>query len=283
MTTRTENAQHAARMHFRELHAAGCFVMPNAWDVGTAKALYNIGFPAVASTSSGHAWSTGKADHEVTLAETLSHFEEISRSVPIPINGDFEAGFAIDADAVAANVAKAAAAGIAGLSIEDATTGSTEPLLDLNLSVERVRAAREALGSEADSVVLTARSEGFLVGQPDLDATIKRLRAYAAAGADCLYAPGITDREDIRAIVEAVAPKPVNVLVFSNFTSVAELADIGVRRISVGGALARAAWASVLAAAHEMLTTGTFGWLERASKGADVQRALTTTQRFTSR
>ena len=196
------------RQTFRVLHESGCFVMPNPWDLGTARVLAQIGFPAIATTSSGLAWSMGRQDNNVTLDETVRHLHAVAQSVDVPVNADFTNGFAIE------------------------------------LAVDRIRAARAAVDESRTGVLLTARSEGFIVGRPDLAETIRRLAAYAEAGADCLYAPGIREKSDISAIVRAVAPKPVNVLVGSDFTTVAELASLGVRRISVGGALARAAWGS---------------------------------------
>lgn len=251
---------------FRELHAAGCFVIPNPWDVGSARLLESLGFPALATTSSGYAWSTGRRDNHITLDDALEHFRAISGAVEVPVNGDFEGGFAVKPEDVAVNFAKAAATGVAGLSIEDSTVDGGEPLFDFSLAVERVRAAREA----APGVVLTARCESYLVGRPDLDETIRRLRAYADAGADCLYAPGPRKLDEIRAIVDAVAPKAVNVLVGADFTTVAEMATLGVRRISVGGALARAAWGGFLAAATEIAEKGTFTALTRGIPFADL-------------
>lgn len=249
---------------FRELHQRGCFVIPNPWDVGSARLLAQLGFRALATTSSGFAWTLGRRDNHVTLDEALAHFRRVANSVEIPVNGDFEGGFAVAPDQVAANVRKAATTGLAGLSIEDSTGDSSRPLFEVDLAVERVSAAREALDSSGTGVLLTGRSEGFVVGRPDLKETIRRLTAYAEAGADCLYAPGIRSREDIKAVVAAVAPRPVNVLVASDFTTVAELAQLGVRRISVGGALALAAWTGFLEAAREIAERGSFKALGRA-------------------
>jgi 2-methylisocitrate lyase-like PEP mutase family enzyme len=251
-------------------------VMPNPWDLGSAHVLAQLGFPALATTSAGFAWSMGRADNGVTLADALTHMRAIAESVGVPVNADFEGGFAIDPEAVGVNVASAATTGVAGISIEDSTGDPSKPLLEFALSVERVRAARDALDQSASSVVLTARSEGFIVGRPDLDETIRRLVAYAQAGAECLYAPGIRATADIVAVVQAVAPQPVNVLVGSDFTTVTELAALGVRRISVGGALARAAWAGFLNAATEIADCGTFTALARAVPFAELN------QRFAS-
>jgi 2-methylisocitrate lyase-like PEP mutase family enzyme len=253
------------RATFRELHRSGCFVIPNPWDVGSARLLVQLGFPALATTSSGFAWSLGRRDNAVSLEEALSHFQAIAGNVPVPVNGDFEGGFARDPEDVGRNVSRAAATGIAGVSIEDSTGNSAEPLFDFRLAVDRVRAARKSLDASAPEVVLTGRSEGFIVGRPDLKETVRRLEAYAEAGADCLYAPGLTTRADIETVVRAVAPRPVNVLVGSEVRSVAALAELGVRRISVGGALARAAWAGFLGAAREIAERGTFSELARAT------------------
>jgi 2-methylisocitrate lyase-like PEP mutase family enzyme len=243
---------------FRDLHATGCFVMPNPWDVGSARALAQLGFPALATTSSGFAWTLGKMDNRATLDEVLDHLRAVSAAVTVPVNADFEGGYAVEPEDVAANVASAVRTGIAGLSIEDSTGNATDPLHDFALAVQRVRAAREAIDASGTGVVLTGRSEGFVVGRPDIDETIRRLQAYAEAGADCLYAPRISDREHVAAIVAAVAPKPVNLLVNAPFLTVAEAAALGVRRISVGGTLARTAWAGFLGAAQEIADSGTF-------------------------
>ena len=246
---------------FRRLHQSGCFMIPNPWDVGSAKLLASLGFPALATTSSGIAWSLGLPDNHVTLADALSHIHAIASAVDVPVNADFEGGFATEPEGVAANVTTAIKTGIAGISIEDSTGDPAHPLFDFALSVDRVRAARRAVDASKTGVLLTGRSEGFIVGRPDLAETIHRLTAYAEAGADCLYAPGIRTKAEITAVVQAVAPKPVNVLVGSDFATVAELTALGVRRISVGGALARAAWAGFLDAAKEIAEKGTFSRL----------------------
>jgi 2-methylisocitrate lyase-like PEP mutase family enzyme len=255
---------------FRDLHRSGCFVIPNPWDVGSARALLQLGFRALASTSSGYAWSMGRRDNGLSLAEALAHFRALASSVPVPVNGDFEGGFAVDPGDVGANVRQACATGVAGLSIEDSTGDPSRPLYDFELAVERVRAARQAIEDTGSGVLLTGRSEGFIVGRPDLRETIRRLTAYAEAGAECLYAPGLRTREEIGAVVAAVAPKPVNVLVGSGFTTMPELAELGVRRISVGGALARAAWTGFLAAAREIASEGTFSALGSAAPFAEI-------------
>lgn len=252
---------------FRRLHESGCFVIPNPWDRGSAIYLESLGFKALATTSAGFAWTAGQPDNAVTLEEILSHLREIASAVKVPVNADFEGGFAVEPAGVAMNVSRAAATGIAGLSIEDSTGDPQNPLLDFVLSVERMKAARKALDDSGSDVLLTGRSEGFFVGRPDIKETVRRLTAYADAGADVLYAPGIRTSDDIVAVVKAVAPKPVNLLVAGGWTSVAEAAALGVRRISVGGALARTAWAGMAAAAKEMAESGTFTALS-ASAGA---------------
>lgn len=243
---------------FHELHQSGCFVMPNPWNIGSARLLAQLGFPALATTSSGFAWSLGRPDNNISVDETLAHLRAMSAAIDVPLNADFENGFAVEPDGVARNVSAAATTGIAGLSIEDSTGDPANPLYELTLAVERVRAARRAIDASGTRVLLTGRSEGFIVGRPDLNETIRRLTAYADAGADCLYAPGLRSVSDITAVVTAVAPRPVNVLVSGDFTTLAELSAIGVRRISVGGALARTAWASFLTAAKEIRDHGTF-------------------------
>jgi 2-methylisocitrate lyase-like PEP mutase family enzyme len=248
---------------FRRLHESGCFVMPNPWDIGSARILAGLGFPAIATTSAGLAWSLGRRDNQISLEVSLAHLRAVAGSVDVPVNADFEDGFAAEPAAMAANVSSATGTGIAGLSIEDSTGDVAAPLFDFTLAVERIQAARHAIDASGTGVLLTARSEGFIVGRPDLAKTIERLVAYAEAGADCLYAPGVRARSDIAAIVGAVAPKPVNVLVGGDFTTVAELRELGVRRISVGGALARVAWTGVLAAAKEIAEQGTFTALGR--------------------
>jgi methylisocitrate lyase len=255
---------------FRRLHESGCFVIPNPWDIGSARVLEQLGFRALATTSSGFAWSQGKQDNHVSLEEALEHFDAIAGAVGIPVNADFEGGFAIEPEKVAANVARATKTRIAGLSVEDSTHDSAKPLFDFDLAVERIRAARRAIDASGTGILLTGRSEGFIAGRPDLGETIRRLTAYAEAGAECLYAPGIKDMKDIAAVVKAVAPKPVNVLASTDFATVAQLADAGVRRISVGGALARTAWTGFLQAAMEIAERGTFTNLARAVSGTEL-------------
>jgi 2-methylisocitrate lyase-like PEP mutase family enzyme len=258
------------RREFARLHESGCFVMPNAWDEGTARLLVQLGFPAIATTSSGFAWSQGRPDTHVPLARVLIHLQSIVERVDVPVNADFEGGFAVEPESVAGNVSAAVATGVAGLSIEDSTGDRSRPLFDFELSVDRVRAARVAIDRANSGVLLTARSEGFIAGRPDLDETLRRLAAYADAGADCLYAPGLRDLHQIATVVRAVAPRPVNVLVGSGFTTVRALADLGVRRISVGGALARTAWTAALAAAAEIASRGTFTAFDGAMPFAEL-------------
>jgi 2-methylisocitrate lyase-like PEP mutase family enzyme len=258
-------------LRFRELHQSGCFVIPNPWDLGSARTLVRLGFPALATTSSGFAWSLGRCDNGVSLNEALAHMRSIAAGVDVPVNADFEGGFAVEPEGVAANVSAATGTGVAGLSIEDSTGNPATPLFDFELSVERIRAARRAIDESGTGVLLTGRSEGFIVGRPDLAETTRRLTAYAEAGADCLYAPGIRTREQISSVVRAVAPKPVNVLVGGDFTTVSELAGLGVRRISVGGALARAAWTGFLEAAREIRGQGSFTGLARAVTSGDIE------------
>lgn len=243
---------------FRRLHASGCFVMPNPWDVGSARALAAMGFPALATTSAGFAWSMGQPDNRIGLDQTLAHLRTISAAVELPVNADFQNGFAAEPQDVAANVLLAAQTGVAGLSIEDFSGDPAAPLFEFELAVERVRAARAAIDDTGTGVVLTARSEGFVWDRPDIGETIRRLSAYADAGADCVYAPWITSLDHVVAIVDAVSPTPVNLIIHTPFTTVAEAASLGVRRISVGGMLAKTAWRGFLDAAREIAQQGTF-------------------------
>lgn len=255
---------------FRELHQSGCFVIPNPWDLGSARLLVQLGFKALATTSSGFAWSMGRPDGAVPLKDVLAHFRQMASAVDVPVSGDFEAGHAKEPLEVASNLTAALKTGVAGLSIEDSTGDPNHPLFDFPLAVERVRTARQAIDRSKTGVLLTARSEGFIRGRPDLAETIRRLTAYAEAGADCLYAPGIRSEAEIKAVVQAVAPKAVNVVVGSDFTTVARLAELGVRRISVGGALARTAWAGFLEAAREIALQGTFTHLARGVPSPEI-------------
>jgi methylisocitrate lyase len=257
---------------FRKLHESGCFVIPNPWDAGSARLLEGLGFQALATTSSGIAWSLGMRDNHVPLDDALKRIETICAAVRIPVNADFEGGFAIEPAGVAANVRRALSTGIAGISIEDSTGVSDDPLFEFAHAVERVQAACEAL--KGSGVLLTARTEGFIVGRPDLEETLRRLRAFADAGAECLYAPGIRTLDQVRAVVAAVAPKPVNVLVGGGWTTLAQMRDAGVRRISVGGALARAAWTGFLGAAQEIASGGTFVRLGEAIPFPDIEQRI---------
>lgn len=247
---------------FHRLHSSGCFVMPNPWDAGSARALEQLGFKALATTSAGFAWTTGRADTQVDRDQTLDHLRHIVSAVSVPVNADFEGGYAVDPADVATNVTMATDTGIAGLSIEDSSGDQADPLLEFDLAVERVAAARRAIDASGTGVLLTGRSEGFVVGRPDIEETIRRLRAYAEAGADCLYAPRIDDLDHVSAIVAAVSPKPVNLLINAPFTTVTEASRLGVRRISVGGTLARTAWDGFLRAATEIAGEGTFSRFE---------------------
>jgi len=260
----------AKRAAFRKLHDDGCFVIPNPWDVGSARYLQHAGFKALASTSSGYAWSTGRADNHVTCDDVIDHLTTLCAATDLPVNADFEAGFADDPDGVAANVTRAVSTGIAGLSIENSTGRPEQPLYDDRLAVARITAARAAIDATDPAVMLVARCEGFLTGERDLQKTIARLVAFAEAGADCLYAPGLSAADDIAALVKAVHPKPVNVLIVQPSMTVEGLAALGVRRISVGGALARTAWAGFIRATQEIAGQGTFTAFAGAAKGAEL-------------
>jgi 2-methylisocitrate lyase-like PEP mutase family enzyme len=256
------------RAAFHALHREGCFVIPNPWDVGSAIALQALGFKALASTSAGFAWSRGLPDGKVTRDDVLLHLSELSAAVDIPVNADFEGAFAVDPEGVATNVAMAVHTGIAGLSVEDSTGDTASPLHEFDLAVARIAAARSAIDAAGGDVLLTGRSEGFIAGRPDLGETIRRLVAYSEAGADCLYAPGIHTEAQISEVVAAVAPKPVNVL--SPGMPLATLQKLGARRISVGGALARAAWGGFYAAAREIAETGEFSGLAKGASGREL-------------
>ena len=247
------------RATFRKLHQAGCFVIPNPWDVGTARYLQGLGFKALASTSAGFAFAQGLSDGAVSREMMLAHLRELCAATDVPVNADFEGGYADAPEGVAASVKLCVDTGVAGLSIEDSTSDPAIPLYDFDFALARVRAARAAIDQTGGDVLFTGRSEGFIRGRPDLDETIRRLKAYSAAGADCLYAPGIKTREQIIAVVQAVAPKPVNFLMSAatNFT-VDDLAAMGVRRISVGGTLARVAWTALVRSAREIAEQGRF-------------------------
>ena len=244
------------RAAFRRLHDNGCFVLPNPWDAGSAVLLQSLGFKALASTSAGMAWAMGRADGAVSLDEVLLHLSMLAHATDLPLNADFENGFADTPDAVAHNVALAIDTGISGLSIEDYTGDAAKGLYDFDLAVARIAAARAAIDRSGADVLLTARSEGFIRGAPDMDATLRRLAAYADAGADCLYAPGLREEGQIRAVVAAAAPKPVNIL--SPGLPVATLAGLGARRISLGAGLALTAYRAAYAAAQQIAEHGTF-------------------------
>jgi 2-methylisocitrate lyase-like PEP mutase family enzyme len=255
--------QSVAIEKFRALHESGCFVLPNPWDAGTAVYLQHLGFEAVATTSAGFAFSRGLPDSvsAVPVNLVLAHVREIVEATTLPVNADFQNGYADDPEGVATNLALCIATGVAGLSIEDATGDDSAPLYDSALAIDRVQAARAAIDASGIPVVLTARCEAWLVGDPDpLRTSLERLVAFANAGADCLYAPGVTKPEEIAAIVKAVSPKPVNVLVSTNNCdlSVLQLANLGVRRISVGAALARVAWGAFIQAASDIKGAGSF-------------------------
>jgi 2-methylisocitrate lyase-like PEP mutase family enzyme len=259
------------RRAFAALHQSGCFVIPNPWDAGSARYLQSLGFKALATTSAGFAWSHARADNGITRDMALAHLHEMVAAVDVPINADFENGFAPDAAGVAENVRLAVATGVAGLSIEDSTGDAARPLFTLDEAVERIRAARGAIDRAGGGVMLVGRAECFLVGRPDLAETLARLQAYANAGADCLYAPGVTTREQIVALVEAVAPKPLNLLVGSaSELTVADIAALGVRRISVGGALARSAWGGFMRSARLLAEQGRFDGFADAASGKDL-------------
>ena len=261
----------ARRRAFRDLHATGCFVIPNPWDAGSARYLASLGFKALASTSSGFAWSHAQADGAMPRDAVLAHLREIVAATDLPVNADFESGYGADAPAVAESVRLAVATGVAGLSIEDSTGDPDHPIHDLATAVARLRAAREAIAASGGDTLLVGRAENYLHGRPDLADTIARLRAYAEAGADCLYAPGLRTRDDIAAVVAAVAPKPVNLLVgaTSEFT-LSDIAALGVRRVSVGGALARSAWGGFMRAAKALADDGLFDGFAGAASGADL-------------
>jgi 2-methylisocitrate lyase-like PEP mutase family enzyme len=247
------------RRTFHKLHEAGCFVIPNPWDIGTTRYLQHLGFKALATTSAGFAFSRAVPDNAVARDVMLAHIAEIVAATDLPVNADFEGGYAHEPDGVAESVRLCAGTGVAGLSIEDSTGDKERPLYDLDLAVERIKAARAAIDRAGGDVLLTGRAECFLVGRPDLDETIRRLKAYAAAGADCLYAPGIRSREQIAAVVKAAAPKPVNLLMPGALgLTVDDVAGLGVRRISVGGTISRVAFGAFIRAAKQIASEGRF-------------------------
>lgn len=262
------------RARFRALHAEGCFVIPNFWDVGSARMLQNLGFPALASSSAGFAWTQGLLDNAVTLEAKLAHLAAVCAVTDAPVNADFESGFADAPEAVAANALAAVSAGVAGLSIEDMIRGPERALYEDALAIERIAAARAALDAEGSGAVLVARAEGILVGRMNVSEAIDRLVALADAGADCLFAPGLREPADIAAAVRAVAPKPLSVLMMTPGGTVAQFADLGVRRISVGGSLARAAWGGFLNAARQIKDEGRFEALAAGASGAELKALL---------
>jgi 2-methylisocitrate lyase-like PEP mutase family enzyme len=259
------------RRAFRKLHESGCFVIPNPWDVGSALYLQSLGFKALATTSSGCAWSRGRPDGGVSRDQALAHLQELVTATNLPVNADFERGFAFDPAGVAENVGLAVQTGVAGLSIEDSTGDAARPLFELGEAADRIAAARKAIDKSGGDTLLVARAECFLVQRPDLSDVIARLRAYADAGADCLYAPGIRTREQITALVSAVAPKPLNLLIgWATELTLRDIAALGVRRVSVGGALARAAWGGFMRAARLLAEHGEFAAFADAAPGAEL-------------
>ncbi len=269
--TETRPSTDDKRRAFRQLHEAGCFVIPNPWDVGSAQYLQSLGFKALATTSSGFAWSQGRPDNGITRDMAIAHLRAMVAATDVPVNADFESGFAKDAAGVEESVRLAVETGVAGLSIEDSTGDAAKPLFELGAAVERIRAARRAIDKEGGDTLLVGRAECFFVGRPNLDETIERLKAYANAGADCLYAPGISTRDQIAAVVTAVAPKPFNLLVGSaSELTVDEISALGVRRISVGGALARSAWGGFMRAARSIAEHGKFDEFASAASGREL-------------
>ena len=261
----------ARRRAFRELHASGCFVIPNPWDAGSTRYLASLGFKALATTSSGFAWTQARADGAMSRDAVLAHLREMVAATELPINADFESGYGATPADVGESVRLAVATGVAGLSIEDSTGHPERPIHELPEALARLRAAREAIDAAGGDTLLVGRAENFLHGRPDLADTIARLRAYAEAGADCLYAPGIRTRDDIAAVVAAVAPKPVNLLVgATSELTLADIAALGVRRVSVGGALARSAWGGFMRAAKGLAEQGTFDGFAAAASGAEL-------------
>jgi 2-methylisocitrate lyase-like PEP mutase family enzyme len=261
------------RCAFRALHERGCFVIPNPWDAGSARFLEHLGFRALATTSSGFAWSQARPDNGVARATVLEHLRALVGATALPVNADFENGFGADATGVQESVRLAVATGVAGLSIEDSTGDAAQPLFEIAEAVDRLRAARAAIDAAGGDTLLVGRAECFLVGRPDLREVVTRLSAYAEAGADCLYAPGLKTREDIAAVVRAVAPKPVNLLIGGAIgLTLRDAEALGVRRISVGGALARAAWGGFMRAARQIADEGRFDAFADAASGAELNR-----------
>lgn len=261
------------RREFRRLHESGCFVIPNPWDIGTTRYLQTLGFKALATTSAGYAFTRGLPDGGVARDDMLAHIAELSAAADVPFNADFEGGYADAPEGVAESVRLCCGTGVSGLSIEDSTDDPSKPLYDFDLALARVKAARAAIDKASGDVLFTARTEGFIRGRPDLDETIRRLKAFSEAGADCLYAPGITTREQIGAVIKAVAPKPVNVLIgWGSDLTVSDLTALGTRRISVGGALARAAWGGMIGAAKLIAEAGSFKGFAGTPANAELNR-----------
>ncbi|MEW6310412.1 MAG: isocitrate lyase/phosphoenolpyruvate mutase family protein [Pseudomonadota bacterium] len=276
MTRPTVSDKRAA---FREMHRAGCFLLPNPWDAGGARLLERLGYRALATTSAGYAWSQGQADGQLSRDDTLAHMRYMATMSDLPINADFESGFGATPEAVFDSVSLALETGVAGLSIEDSTGDPAQPVRDKAQAVERLQAARAAIDAGGGDTLLVGRAENYFVGRPDLDDTVERLLAYSQAGADCLYAPGLRTREEIQTVVQAVAPKPVNVLIgWNSELTVEALAELGVRRISVGGALARAAWGGFIDAARRMIEQGRFDGFGGTPSGAELNELMRHTE-----
>jgi 2-methylisocitrate lyase-like PEP mutase family enzyme len=267
------NATAEKRAKFRELHQSGCFVLPNPWDIGSARIMQHLGFEAIATTSSGFAWTIGRPDYAITMDDVLEHLVALAENTDLPINADFESGFAREPEDLAANVDLIIDTGIAGFSIEDRIVDSNDELYEFAMAVERIKAARESIDHSGSDVVLVARTERLLIEPSAVHEATDTLVAFAAAGADCLYAPGVRDKHDIAAMVRAVAPKPLNILVLDPSMSVAELSDLGVRRISVGGSLAKVGWDAMIVAAKRM-KGGSFDGLANVSSATDLNKVF---------
>jgi 2-methylisocitrate lyase-like PEP mutase family enzyme len=261
------------RKEFRRLHESGCFILPNPWDIGTARYLQTLGFKALATTSAGFAFAQGYPDNRITREMALDHCAEIVEATDLPINADFEGGFAHEPEGVAESVRLCAQTGVAGLSIEDSTGDAANPLYDFDLAVARVRAARQALDKAAPDLLFTARHEGFLVGKPDIGEAVRRLKAFSDAGADCLYAPGLRTREHIKAVIDAVAPKPVNIIIaWKTDLTLKDLTALGARRISTGSAPARVAWGAFMRSSKELAERGTFDLFADAAVSPELNK-----------
>jgi 2-methylisocitrate lyase-like PEP mutase family enzyme len=261
------------RTKFRALHQSGCFVLPNPWDVGSARMMQHLGFSAIATTSTGFAWTIGHPDYSISVDDVLEHLIALCEKTDLPVNADFESGFARDPEHLVANVDLVIDTGVAGFSIEDRNVDSLDTLYEKSLAAERIRAAREAIDHAGEDVILVGRTERLLIDPDAVSQAIDTLVALAEAGADCLYAPGVGKKEDIAAMVKAVSPKPLNVLVMGPQFTVPELADLGVRRISVGGALALVGWRAILDAA-KALQTGVFDGLQPSMSGAELNKVF---------